>query len=118
MRVKLLNSAMMPQEGQYNIMSISQEIFCGYIRKAVEKNILDSFIGYPQNVELIKKWSGVTVPLNRELTTLKDGDLLLIMRLNYRPGAASKGQAVQQDQFSFFIASYSSQMQLKMTFQE
>jgi len=57
-----------------------------------------SNIGYPQNVDLIKTWTGVTIDFNRDNTVLKDGDAIFTMRLKSRVvNPATKGQPVSED---------------------
>lgn len=104
--VRLINSAMMPCEGTYRLEEISKGTFIYVLQGAYAKNNLASYIGYQQNINLIEKWSGIRVAMNRKETILKDGDHLLIMKLNYRPEVMSKGLTVNEDDFSFYIANY------------
>lgn len=110
--IHLMNSAMMPQPGQYQMRSISQEEFVAILQSADAGEggvVLKSSIGYPQNIPLIKKWSGVGVQLNRSQTTLQDGDAMLVMKLKYRVAdPTTKGSAVPQDEFEFCFCEYRS----------
>lgn len=110
MRVKLLNSAMMPEPGKYELVKIGHFTFCSLLKEAYEKGILDSYIGYQQNIELIKRWTGIKLPISRETTRLESGDMLLIMKLKYRlVNPADKGKKeVKEEDFEFFICKYNS----------
>lgn len=104
MKVKLMNSAMMPAPGFYALREISPEMFAFQVARAQREGLLESYIGYSQNIALIEGMSGVRVPLNRAQTTVEDGDMLLVMKLKYRP--ASKGQPVRPEDFEYFEAEY------------
>jgi len=107
--IKLMNSAMMPQPGTYRLRRITHTEFCRALQEATEKNMLESYIGYQQNIDLIYQWTGVHVPLSRAETSLEDGDSLLIMKLRYRLNDPSrKGAPVDKTSFEFFEADYSS----------
>ena len=116
MKVYILNSAIMPCEGSYYTKKITKNEFIILLQFFSEMNRLVSYIGYEQNKELIKKWSGVDVELNRgELKELEDGDILLIIKLKYRVSEPSeKGKIVNEDDFEFFISKYSSSRQPKI----
>ena len=101
--MKLMNSAMMPQPGVYNCKQITKEEFCDLLKQADK---IESFIGYPQNISLIKEWTGCTIPLCRDNTTFKDGDQALVMRLDYRVKPGTKGRKVDENDFSFFLVTY------------
>lgn len=108
MKVKLLNSAMMPCEGHYTLRRISKEQFCSELKRAWERGILESYIGYQDNINLIEQWTGIVVPFSRATTTVRDGDILLIMKLNKRIGDPSmKGKiSFEENDFEFFRAEY------------
>jgi hypothetical protein len=106
--VYLLNSAVMPKEGTYVIKKISKEYFIQILKYYSELGQVKSFIGYPQNAELIYKWSGVKVDINREqLTDIETGDKMLIMKLKYRvKDPSTKGNIVDENDFEFYICVY------------
>ena len=107
MTVRLLNSAMIPCEGTYKARYISKEEFCLLLKEAYNKNKLISYIGYPQNTELIRKWTGIRLNLNRKTTTLNDGDIILVMKLKYRiENPSKKGKPVSEEDFEFMLISY------------
>lgn len=106
--VKLTNSAVMPQHGVYRARQITKEEFVSLVQRAHAEGTLESYIGYPQNVELIRKWAGVDVALNRAETRLEDGDVMLVMKLRYRVADPSaKGAPVGEDDFEFYVVEYS-----------
>lgn len=108
MAVKLMNSAMMPREGKYKLRLISRVEFFRFIRAANNMTTLENYIGYPQNLELIAKNTGVHLAPSREQTTVRNGDILLIMRLKYRvTSPKAKGAPVDVDDFEYFEATYS-----------
>jgi hypothetical protein len=101
---KLLNSAMMPVEGFYQLQRVTSEKFAEWLRAEP----FESYIGYPDTARLIEQIAGVKVPLSREQTTLADGDVLLICRLKYRVQiAADKGNFTpKREDFEFFVCHY------------
>lgn len=106
MKVKLVNSAMMPNPGVYYTYQIPEHLFGELLQRASREGMLVSYIGYEQNVAFLYKHFGVTVPVNRSQCALDDGDILLIMRLPYRvahPG--EKGQPVPEV-FEYLLARY------------
>lgn len=112
MRVLLMNSAVMPQPGKYEAVRISREEFIFELKKAWEKGILKSYIGYEENIKRIAKWANVRVPFSRDqVTSLKPGDIMLVMKLKYRlpdPGMKKGPQNfISDDDFEFFRVVYS-----------
>lgn len=107
-KVKLLNSAMMPKEGIYTLKRISKKEFCNLLVQAQKDGILESYIGYQDNINLIAEWTGITVPFSRANTTVEDRDILLIMKLARRMGDPSmKGKfSFGEGDFEFFRAEY------------
>ena len=108
MRVHLLNSAMMPQEGFYQLKKISKEEFCIILEKAYQNQQLVSYIGYGMNSAMIEMWCNIRVPVNRaQIAPLKHGDILLIMKLKYRlQDVKLKGTMMNEEDFEFFQAKY------------
>lgn len=103
----LMNSAMMPQPGQYRMYRIDRNNFAGRLREAHGTGVLVSYIGYQQTAEFITKITGVPVEVNRTETKLQDGDFILVCKLKYRVDARTKGAPVDEDDFEFFRATYS-----------
>lgn len=100
-----MNAANMPQAGKYKLQKISKENFAMMLIEADQANTLISYIGYPQNAEVIKKMTGVAVAISRKETKLQSGDLMLIMKLAYRVQGI-KGKKVDENDFVFFACNY------------
>lgn len=114
MRVILLNSAIMPSEGYYKLEKISKDEFLRILTRAYFYNYLLNYIGYAQNLDLIEKWTQhyanpIKLSPNRDqVVELKDGDVLIIMKLRYRVQDPSvKGMPVNEEDFEFYKAVYS-----------
>ncbi len=106
MKTHILNSAMMPAEGYYHLRAISAPAFFQGVVTAYNRNQLKSWIGYEQNAELIKQETGIPVELCREVTEIKHGDDMLIMKLKYRVSTQYKGKPVDPADFDYFRACY------------
>jgi hypothetical protein len=114
MRVHLLNSAVMPKEGVYCCKKIPREIFKSVLVQAYENGQLLNYIGYETNIKLIAEWCNIRLPLSRdEVVQMKDGDILLVMKLKYRlkdvkmkTDSAYQKQLSEND-FEFFVVEYS-----------
>ena len=102
--IKLMNSAMMPQPGKYELVRLSRDQFVGILRDSGQ---VDSYVGYPQTAEFVERISGVSVAVSRRQTTLEDGDRVLVIRLAYRPQDATiKGAPVDEADYEFFMFRY------------
>lgn len=106
MYYRIMNAAVMPQPGKYELAEITKGEFVELVQQADRQGLLKSYIGYQQNVDLIKQWTGVEIANNREQTMLLDGDLMLIMRLTYRPKPGTKGRPVRESDFEFYSCEY------------
>lgn len=108
--IRLLNSAMMPAEGIYEMSRLTEDEFVNALRAGM----FISYIGYPETAKHIADISGVEVPLNRGATYIDDGDTLLICKLKYRvqnPG--DKGKFTPgRDDYEYFIVEYSRKYEL------
>jgi len=100
--IHVMNAASMPLEGTYTLKRITYEEFFFELKMADRYGVLLSSVGYPQNLDFIKKYSGITLPLSRQETKIKDGDKLLIMKLRYRVDGLPKGAPVDENDFEFF----------------
>ena len=107
MRNLLLNAAVMPSlDGVYVTKPLTHSDFCSEIENAAGTENLHSYIGYPQNVQLIKDWTGVEVALNREKAEVQDGDYLIVMRLKDRQDVEDKGTLVHPEDFEYALVTY------------
>ena len=105
-----MNSAMMPADGFYYASTIDKREFISILKREFKKGNLESYIGYQQNIDFLKKWTGLDIPINRTTTTIKDGDILLVMKLTYRPEANLKGNKVNEEDFVFSYVTYQAPM--------
>lgn len=100
----------MPAAGCYSLKAISSNDFFIKIQKQREEDrggfFTMSWIGYEQNAQIIADKTGWKPPICRSVTELSHGDRLLIMRLKYRPDAASKGKPVAAHDFEYFEGFY------------
>jgi hypothetical protein len=101
---KLMNSAMMPDEGTYTLKRCTKDEFV----KLLQSNKFESFIGYPDTAAFISRISGVDIEVSRQQTAVNDGDILLIVRLKYRVAdPAEKARFTpSDDDFEFFTCEY------------
>lgn len=91
----LMNSAVMPA-GCYGTYRYSPATLDDL--RTVVQGEYQSAIGYPQNADLIEKWTGIRVPVQRIETSFTHGDRALVMRLRTRvANPATKGQPVSED---------------------
>lgn len=99
----LMNSAMMPQPGRYQIDQVEPEMFATLLRECE----FVSYIGYEQTAGFLSQLIGRQVTVNRCQTILNDGDILFICKLKYRlPDPSQKGSQINPENFEFFIATY------------
>ena len=106
--MKLLNSAVMPiLDGIYEATKLTHPEFCETLIRRADCGELESFIGYQQNIELIKAWTGVEVELNSDSCILDDIDEMLVMKVKYRFNPADKARVtVSPDDFEFAAIRY------------
>lgn len=94
--IYIMNSAVMPA-GCYGTYSY-QPAALEDLKQVIQSGHYTSAIGYPQNIDLIEKWTGIRPPLNRIKTTFRPGDRALVMRLKSRvANPATKGAPVSED---------------------
>lgn len=103
--IYLMNSAVMPAGdfGTYEYAPATLGDLADVLRGVHGE--YKSCIGYPQNCELIKQWTGVKPELSRRETQFVPGDMAFVMRMKRRienPG--SKGAAVSEDPKSWEFA--------------
>lgn len=108
MTFHLTNSAVMTRPGVYRCREISAREFYNSVQIAYHENTLETYVGYVQNRDLIRKNTGLTFPLSRKQLELKDGDIILAMCIKYRTDGV-KGHDVAPDDFQFFYINFKSQ---------
>lgn len=82
MRKILMNSAMMPTDGYYFVKQLHKEEFVK-LWKSFEGGFVSS-IGYEDNAIYLTDLLGECIPMNRQETSLEEGDILFILKLKYR----------------------------------
>ncbi len=107
MIIHLLNSAMMPQPGNYSLVAMNAPAW----RVAFDEfrnggGNFKSYIGYPQTAAHIAAVLGVEVPVSREQTVLESGDVIFICKLKYRVADPARKGEVVPDEFEYFVALY------------
>lgn len=106
MNTHIMNAANMPRPGKYELVEISEAAFMSGVSQAVANGTAVSSIGYPQNIQYIRKKSGVNLPMSRNATKLQQGDLMLIMKLKYRVDGLPKGKDVSEEDFEYYQCTY------------
>jgi len=98
-KLKVMNSAMIPNEGTYAYRTISRDEFVEILKLASE---IESFVGYPSTLQHIKEISGVELELSREVCRFEVGDIAAIVKLKYRvdPGR-KKDHKPSEDDFEY-----------------
>lgn len=96
---------MMPAAGKYELKEITRTEFVSIMLQSFEKGDLVNRIGYPQNLNLIKQWTGIRLSPSRDKTEISSGDQMLCMTLKYRANRP-KGAEVDASDFQFWIAKY------------
>ncbi|MEW6213002.1 MAG: DUF1874 domain-containing protein [Acidobacteriota bacterium] len=101
----LLNSAVMPQAGQYRLEAITTDEFGARLKSEP----FVSYIGYPETAKILEALFGVEVPISREQTRLADGDTMLVARLKYRVAAPGQKGYVNPtaEDFEWLVCHYS-----------
>ncbi len=84
MPVRLLNAAVMPRPGCYDIRPLTPEQFAAELRRAYGRGDVESYIGYDAAARVIERVTGIRPRVSRATTPVEDGDVLLIARLRQR----------------------------------
>ena len=108
MTVHLLNAAVMPDEGHYEIKRISPVEFAQAIQAAHGE--LKHYIGYQNTLDVVEELTNLDLGgINVEQTEMQDGDIFYVARLRRRVSPASKrtasrsgGDALKIEDFDFF----------------
>ena len=92
MRVLLLNAAVMPREGRYDLKRLTAEEFGGLVEFWHGVGLLVPTIGYQATADWIEELTALRFPVCRDSAQIVDGDTMLICRLKYRVNnPAAKG---------------------------
>lgn len=91
MTVHLLNAAVMPQPGFYELRDIPIDTFIDAVREASEAGTLKHHIGYEETLRMVEDLCKLTLgDINVAETKLTDGDALLIVKLRRRTVARDR----------------------------
>ncbi len=98
----------MPQIGTYIMSKISKKDFIEKVIIAYNNKELEHYLGYQNNVNLIKKWAKISLTMNRNKTILLNNDTLLVMKLKYRlSNPSEKGSFIpNENDYEFYIIKY------------
>lgn len=97
MKLALLNTSILTNDGQYSLESIDREkaqwlIF--HYSQELGKD-LDSAIGHESTAQIMSELLGVTVPVNRQMFAQEVGQQAIVFKLNGRP---PEGQILSRDE--------------------
>lgn len=81
MKLGILNTSILTEDGVYTLTTISLADAKGL----VEKNPLDSAIGHTSTAEIMTELLGIEIPVNRQNFRQEVGQQALIFKLNSRP---------------------------------
>ena len=103
-KITIVNSAIMPMDGNYLKRTISKNQFIDIINNA---KIVESSIGYDSVAELINNLTNKTVSVNRDVTIIKKGFNLVGLNLDYRLNPDDKGRLEPtEDDYVYYVAYY------------
>ena len=109
--VHLLNSAVMPQKGYYQLHQQDQvdwveELVAHY--NETKDEYFRHYIGYESTLAFVRHLTGLWLPeANKDKTVLENKDYLYIIRLKYRVTSFEKKQDnPHPDDFEFFSGRY------------
>lgn len=95
--IYVMNSAVMPAGcfGTYQYLPASVDDLAAVLKG--EYGPWQSTLGYPQNLDLVHKWTGIRPPLNRVNNKFLVGDSAIVMRLKRRvANPKTKGAQVSE----------------------
>ena len=93
----LLNAAVMPHEGIFQLDKCPLDEFWHRLTRAHTSGELRSFIGYQNTLDLIEHFTGIRLAVNVEQTTMTDGDEFLVRRLRRRVSPQAKVRTLGHD---------------------
>lgn len=99
--MKLVNFAIMPNEGQYKLREISKEEFV----KIVQKNNVESYISFRSTAELLEKLTNKKIDVTKERCYFDESQDYLIVVLKNPVKFRKKLTA---DDFVFYYCEYKS----------
>ena len=112
--VHLLNAAVMPHEGNYQLEAISPNQFAQEVAAAHTSGNLRHYVGYADTLGIINDLCGIDLgEINVEQTEFADGDIFYVARLRRRVSPLSKrvhthrqDERLEISDFDFFRGKY------------
>ena len=112
--VHLLNAAVMPHEGNYELEAISPAQFGREVAAAHTSGNFRHYVGYENTLAIINDLCGIDLgEINIEQTEFEDGAIFYIARLRRRVSPLSKrvhtrrqGNRLEIEDFDFFRGKY------------
>ena len=111
--VHLLNAAVMPTAGVYELDPITLDEFTASVMAAYEDGSLKHYIGYENTLELVHDWVGIDLGgINVSQTEMADGDTFLVLRLRRRVSGSEKVRTrteharLKIEDFDFYRGTY------------
>lgn len=105
--IKLMNSAVMPQEGIYLARKVNEAVVRMYFQKHKDEG-WESYVGYPQNIPYMSSVLGEEIPVNRSETKLEHNDVMIVCKLKYRIADPKEkiNTEPQPEDFEWYIITY------------
>ena len=112
--IHLLNAAVMPHEGNYELKAISPAQFGQEVAAAHASGNFRHYIGYQDTLAIINDLCGIDLgEINVDQTEFEDGDIFYVARLRRRVSPLSKrvrthrpGTQLEIEDFDFFRGRY------------
>lgn len=108
MKIHLLNSAVMPQPGYYQLESVDKNTWAEQLTEAYSKYDFQHYIGYKSTITVVEQLTGHDMGrMNFDKTNLANGDQLFIIKLNKRVTPNEKKEDTPHiDDFVFYTGRY------------
>lgn len=81
----LLSSAVITSEGLYSYQLVTLD----FAQKWLRESDFESYVGYQETADVIERFTGVKVKVNRGYAKMNEGDEALVFRLTFRVGDPS-----------------------------
>ena len=112
-KVHLLNAAVMPTAGVYDLEQITPDAFKAGVIEAHTAGILKHYIGYKTTLDLVRYWLGINLSsVNVSQTVMADGETFLVLRLRRRVSPSAKVRTLGEharleiEDFDFYRGTY------------
>ena len=105
----LLNAAICPCEGTYDVRKIDDKEFFELLEKAITDSDIEfkHFIGYQETLDFIHENLDINLGrTNREMVELKHMDEMLIIRIGYRDDNKKEFKNLTLEDFEFLQVFY------------